>query len=87
MMAFKVGVLAHFIGGIVFIIGAFVVPMILKIVPAGALFGSLGGRRHGVSDSPVYGWHLENAAGWLAVLDCPVRHLSGQGQHQTSCRT
>ena len=42
-MAFKVGVLAHFIGGAVFIIGAFVVPKILKIVPAGALFGSLAG--------------------------------------------
>ena len=42
-LAFKVGVLAHFIGGAVFIIGAFVVPLVLKIVPAGALFGSLAG--------------------------------------------
>ena len=42
-LAFKVGVLAHLIGGIVFIIGAFVVPILLKIVPAGALFGSLAG--------------------------------------------
>lgn len=42
-LAFEVGVLAHLIGGIVFIIGAFVVPSLLKIVPAGALFGSLAG--------------------------------------------
>lgn len=65
MMAFKVGVLAHFIGGIVFIIGAFVVPMILKIVPAGALFGSLGGgamaflilqSMDGTLKMPLVGW-------------------------------
>lgn len=33
-LAFKTGVLAHLVGGIVFIIGAFVVPLVLKIVPA-----------------------------------------------------
>ena len=64
-MAFKVGVLAHFIGGAVFIIGAFVVPKILKIVPAGALFGSLAGgamaflilqSMDGTLKMPLVGW-------------------------------
>lgn len=65
MLAFKVGVLAHFVSGIVFVIGAFVVPLILKIVPAGALFGSLAGgamaflilqSMDGVLKMPVVGW-------------------------------
>lgn len=65
MLAFKVGVLAHFIGGIVFVIGAFVVPLLLKIVPAGALFGSLAGgamaflilqSMDGVLKMPLVGW-------------------------------
>ena len=65
VLAFKVGVLAHFISGIVFVIGAFVVPLILKIVPAGALFGSLAGgamaflilqSMDGVLSMPVVGW-------------------------------
>lgn len=64
-MAFKVGVLAHFIGGAVFIIGAFVVPLILRIVPAGALFGSLAGgamaflilqSMDGTLKMPLVGW-------------------------------
>ncbi len=64
-MAFKVGVLAHFIGGAVFIIGAFVVPLILSIVPAGALFGSLAGgamaflilqSMDGTLKMPLVGW-------------------------------
>lgn len=64
-LAFKVGVLAHFIGGIVFIVGAFVVPILLKIVPAGALFGSLAGGAmaylilqpmNGVLNMPLVGW-------------------------------
>lgn len=65
MLAFKAGVLAHFISGIVFVIGAFVVPLILKIVPAGALFGSLAGgamaflvlqSMNGVLAMPLVGW-------------------------------
>ena len=57
--------LAHFIGGAVFIIGAFVVPKILKIVPAGALFGSLAGgamaflilqSMDGTLKMPLVGW-------------------------------
>jgi AGZA family xanthine/uracil permease-like MFS transporter len=65
MLAFKVGVFAHFLGGAVFIIGAFVVPKILKIVPAGALFGSLAGgamaflvlqSMDGVLKLPLVGW-------------------------------
>lgn len=64
-MAFETGVLAHFVGGAVFIIGAFVVPVILKIVPAGALFGSLAGGAmaflimqsiNGVLKMPLVGW-------------------------------
>lgn len=64
-LAFKVGVLAHLLGGIVFIIGAFVVPVLLKIVPAGALFGSLAGGAmaflilqpmNGVLNMPLVGW-------------------------------
>ena len=64
-LAFKVGVLAHFIGGAVFIIGAFVVPLVLKIVPAGALFGSLAGgamaflilqSMDGTLKMPLVGW-------------------------------
>ena len=64
-LAFQVGVLAHFIGGAVFIIGAFVVPLILKIVPAGALFGSLAGgamaflilqSMDGTLKMPLVGW-------------------------------
>ncbi len=65
MMGFKVGVLAHFIGGAVFVIGAFLVPKILKIVPAGALFGSLAGgamaflilqSMDGTLKMPLIGW-------------------------------
>ena len=65
MLAFKVGVFAHFIGGAVFVIGAFVVPKLLKIVPAGALFGSLAGgamaflvlqSMDGVLKMPLVGW-------------------------------
>lgn len=65
MLAFEVGVLAHLVGGIVFIIGAFVVPVILRIVPAGALFGSLAGgamaflimqSMNGVLKMPLVGW-------------------------------
>ena len=60
-MAFKVGVLAHFIGGAVFIIGAFVVPLILRIVPAGALFGSAMAflilqSMDGTLKMPLVGW-------------------------------
>ena len=64
-LAFRVGVLAHFIGGAVFIIGAFVVPLILRIVPAGALFGSLAGgamaflvlqSMDGTLKMPLVGW-------------------------------
>ncbi|SCH58183.1 Permeases [uncultured Ruminococcus sp.] len=65
MLAFQVGVFAHFIGGLVFVIGAFVVPKLLKIVPAGALFGSLAGgamaflvlqSMDGVLKMPLVGW-------------------------------
>lgn len=65
VLAFKVGVFANFIGGIVFIIGAFTVPKLLKIVPAGALFGSLAGgamaflilqSMDGVLTMPLVGW-------------------------------
>lgn len=64
-LAFKTGVLAHLVGGIIFIIGAFVVPVILRIVPAGALFGSLAGgamaflimqSMNGVLKMPLVGW-------------------------------
>lgn len=64
-LAFQVGVVAHFIGGLVFVIGAFVVPLILRIVPAGALFGSLAGgamaflilqSMDGTLKMPLVGW-------------------------------
>lgn len=64
-LAFNTGVLAHFVGEVIFIIGAFVVPMILRIVPAGALFGSLAGGAmaflilqpmNGVLNMPLVGW-------------------------------
>ena len=64
-LAFNTGVLAHLVGGVIFIIGAFVVPIILKIVPAGALFGSLAGGAmaflvlqpmNGVLNLPLVGW-------------------------------
>lgn len=65
LLAFKVGVLAHFIGGLVFVIGAFVVPKIVKIVPAAALFGALAGgamaflvlqSMDGILKMPIVGW-------------------------------
>ncbi|WMJ23545.1 permease [Paludicola sp. MB14-C6] len=65
LMAFKVGVFANLIGGLVFVIGAFVVPKLLKIVPSGALFGSLAGgamafmilqSMDGVLKMPLVGW-------------------------------
>ncbi|NLI89302.1 MAG: permease [Epulopiscium sp.] len=65
MLAFKVGVLSHFIGGFIFVIGAFIVPHILKVVPAGALFGALAGGAmafmflqslDGILQMPVVGW-------------------------------
>lgn len=64
-LAFQTGVLAHFVGGVIFIIGAFVIPVILRIVPAGALFGSLAGgamaflimqSMNGVLKMPLVGW-------------------------------
>ena len=65
VLAYRVGVLAHFLGGFVFIVGAFVMPLILRIVPAGALFGSLGGAAmaflilqsmNGTLAMPLVGW-------------------------------
>ncbi len=65
LLAFRVGVLAHFISGLIFVIGAYVVPYILKIVPAGALFGSLAGgamaflilqSMNGILAMPLVGW-------------------------------
>lgn len=65
LLAFKVGVVAHFIGGAVFVAGAFIVPLILRIVPAGALFGSLAGgamaflilqSMDGTLKMPLVGW-------------------------------
>lgn len=64
-LAYQTGVLAHLVGGIVFIIGAFLIPVILRIVPAGALFGSLAGgamaflimqSMNGVLNMPLVGW-------------------------------
>ena len=76
-MAFKVGVLAHFIGGAVFIIGAFVVPLILRIVPA-APCSAAWPAAPWLPDPAVHGRHLENAPGWLAVPDCALCHLPGK---------
>lgn len=65
LLAFKVGVLGNFIGGIIFIIGAFLVPKILKVVPSGALFGSIAGGAmaflilqslDGILKMPIVGW-------------------------------
>lgn len=65
MLAFRVGVLANLVGGIVFIIGAYVVPYILKVVPTSALFGTLAGgamafmvlqSMDGVLQMPLVGW-------------------------------
>lgn len=65
VLAFRAGVLAHFISGAIFVVGAFVVPLLLKIVPAGALFGSLAGgamaflvlqSMNGVLAMPLVGW-------------------------------
>lgn len=64
-LAFWTGVLAHLVSGVIFIIGAFVMPLIMKIVPAGALFGSLAGgamaflimqSMNGVLKMPLVGW-------------------------------
>ena len=78
-MAFKVGVLAHFIGGAVFIIGAFVVPKILKIVPAGALFGSLaGGAMAFLILQSMDGTLKMPLVGWLSLI------VSGEGKHQAA---
>lgn len=83
-LAFKTGVLAHLVGGIVFIIGAFVVPLVLKIVPAGALFGSLAGgamaflimqSMNGVLKMPLVG---------LAFPDRAVCDLPGKGGDQAA---
>ena len=63
------GVLAHLIGGIVFIIGAFVVPILLKIVPAGALFGSLaGGAMAFLILQPMNGTLNMPVVGWLSMI-------------------
>ena len=64
-LAYRVGVLAHFLGGFVFIVGAFAMPAILRIVPAGALFGALSGAAmaflvlqsiNGTLAMPLVGW-------------------------------
>ena len=83
MMAFKVGVFAHFIGGAVFVIGAFVVQL-LKIVPAGALFGSLAGGAHGLLNPPVLGRRFEMPlVGWISLIVLFVIYL-GKVKHQAS---
>ena len=65
MLAFQVGVLGHFLGGAIFVVGAFIVPHILKVVPAGALFGAVAGGAiaflilqslDGILKMPVVGW-------------------------------
>lgn len=43
VLAYQVGLWAQMLGGIVFILGAFLAPYILKILPKPALFGSLAG--------------------------------------------
>ncbi len=68
-LAFQTGVLAHLIGGIVFIVGAFVMPYILKIVPAGALFGSLaGGAMAFLILQPMNGVLKMPLVGWLSMI-------------------
>ncbi len=42
-LAWHVGLWAQLIGGIVFIAGAYIAPILLKVIPKGALFGSLAG--------------------------------------------
>lgn len=75
-MAFKVGVFAHFIGGAVFVIGAFVVPKILKIVPAGALFGALaGGALAFLVLQPMDGILKMPLVGWLTLIVLFVIYL------------
>ena len=65
LLAYRVGVLAHFLGGFVFIVGAFAMPLVMRIVPTGALFGSLSGAAmsflvlqsmDGVLQMPLVGW-------------------------------
>lgn len=63
--AFYVGVFAHFLGSLVFILGAFTVPRIVKIIPPAALFGALASgafaflilqSMDGVLKMPIVGW-------------------------------
>lgn len=65
MFAFYVGVFAHFVSGIIFILGAYFVPKILKVVPSPALFGALAGgamaflilqSMDGILKMPLVGW-------------------------------
>lgn len=42
-LAWQVGLWAQLLGGVVFIIGAFIAPYLLKVIPKAALFGSMAG--------------------------------------------
>lgn len=76
MMAFKVGVFAHFLGGAVFVIGAFIIPKVLKIVPAGALFGALaGGALAFLILQPMDGILKMPLVGWLTLVVLFVIYL------------
>lgn len=41
--ALKVTIMANLIGSIVFILGAWIVPILMKVIPGGAIFGALAG--------------------------------------------
>ncbi|ONI47072.1 permease [Candidatus Epulonipiscium fishelsonii] len=65
MLALEVGIFGNFLGGIIFIIGAYTVPMLLKIVPSAALFGTVAGAAmcflileslNGIFTLPIVGW-------------------------------
>ena len=76
MLAFRVGVLAHFLSGFVFLAGAFVMPLLLRVVPAGALFGSLaGGSMAYLVLQSMNGTLAMPLAGWLTLVVLFVFYL------------
>ena len=78
LLAYRVGVLAQLLGSAVFIAGAFIVPWIMRAVPAGALFGALGGAAMAfLVLQPLNGILEMPLVGMLSLVALLVFYLGG----------
>lgn len=76
-LAYKVGVLANLIGGLVFVIGAYIMPWVYKFVHPAALFGAgFGGALAFLVLSPMDGMFKMPIVGWVSMFVLFVIYLS-----------